>query len=104
MRLSPLTFLCAAIATLGLAGCSEVGGDVGGDPARQIGANPYLPEPREYLLPPMHIAPAIGWSKGETPSVPQGMAKAKCCTGRVPRSPACRGRTLWRNAASMRSA
>src|SRR3954451_12555579 len=81
MRLSRLNFLCAAIATLGLAGCSEVGGDVGGDPARQIGANPYLPEPREYLLPPMHIARAIGWSKGETPSVPHGMQVHALATG-----------------------
>ena len=26
------------------------------DPQRQIGANPYLPEIHEYLLPPMHVA------------------------------------------------
>jgi glucose/arabinose dehydrogenase len=81
MRISRLTFLCTAIATLGLAGCSEFGGAVGGDPMRQIGANPYLPEPQQYLLPPMHIATAIGWSEGETPSVPQGMQVHALATG-----------------------
>jgi glucose/arabinose dehydrogenase len=81
MRLSRLNVLCAALATLGLASCSEFGGAVGGDPMRQIGANPYLPEPQQYLLPPMHIAPAIGWSKGETPSVPQGMQVHALATG-----------------------
>jgi hypothetical protein len=35
----PAALACVALA---LAGC----GEKGGDPARQIGANPFLPEPR----------------------------------------------------------
>lgn len=81
MAISRLACLCTALAALGLAGCSEVGGDVGGDPKLQIGANPVLPEPRQYLLPPMYIAKAVGWSKGETPIVPQGMQVHALATG-----------------------
>ncbi|MBV9829707.1 MAG: sorbosone dehydrogenase family protein [Alphaproteobacteria bacterium] len=39
----------------------------------QIGANPVLPEPRQYLFPPMHLAQIVGWKSGETPTVPAGM-------------------------------
>jgi glucose/arabinose dehydrogenase len=65
-------FLCA----LGLAGCD----DMGGDPKRQIGANPFLPEPQQYLLPPMHIAKAVEWGS-EKPSVTQGMQIVALATG-----------------------
>ncbi len=63
--------LCAApgLAILALlAGCSK-----GGDPARQYGANPVLPEPRQYLLPPMSVPRIVGWKAGETPTVPAGL-------------------------------
>lgn len=56
-------------AALALAGCD----DHGGDPQAQIGANPTLPEPQQYLLPPMHIARSSSWSPGETPTVAQGL-------------------------------
>jgi glucose/arabinose dehydrogenase len=55
--------------TLGLAGCDRDGGD----PKRQLGANPVLPEPQQYLLPPMHIAKVAHWGEGEKPIVPQGL-------------------------------
>ena len=55
-------------AALALAGC----GDKGGDPARQIGANPYLPPLHQYLLPPMHVAKVTGWGS-QTPTVPAGL-------------------------------
>jgi glucose/arabinose dehydrogenase len=61
--------LCVAISGLGLAGCDENGGD----PKQQIGANPVLPEPQQYLLPPMHIARKANWGQGEIPTVPQGL-------------------------------
>jgi glucose/arabinose dehydrogenase len=56
------------IASLTLAACDE-----GGDPQRQIGANPVLPEPQQYLLPPMNIAKSSNWATSETPTVPQGL-------------------------------
>jgi glucose/arabinose dehydrogenase len=57
----------AALATL--AACDQPGGD----PARQYGANPYLPEPHQFLIPPMSVPKAIGWKTGETPSVGAGL-------------------------------
>jgi glucose/arabinose dehydrogenase len=52
-----------------LAGCN----DKGGDPAKQYGANPDIPESHQYLIPPMSVPQAVGWKEGETPTVPDGM-------------------------------
>lgn len=52
-----------------LAGCS----DQGGDPSKQYGPNPELPEPHQYLIPPMGVPQAVGWKAGETPTVPAGL-------------------------------
>ncbi len=60
--------LLASVTTLALAGCQEKGGD----PTAQIGANPVLPDPQQFLLPPMHIAPVAAWG-ADTPRAPQGM-------------------------------
>lgn len=68
-HVSRILVLFAAICGLGLAGCDENGGD----PKQQIGANPVLPEPQQYLVPPMHIARVTEWGKDETPTVPQGL-------------------------------
>ena len=62
---------------LGLAGCN----DGSGDPKAQIGANPTLPDVRQFLFPPMHIAHVVGWKKGETPSVPKGLKIEALATG-----------------------
>jgi glucose/arabinose dehydrogenase len=43
------------------------------DPMSQVGANPVLPEPQEYLFPPMHLAKVVGWKEGEAPSVAPGL-------------------------------
>lgn len=42
------------------------------DPNSQIGANPLLPEPRQYLVPPMHVAPVAQWGDAR-PTVPAGL-------------------------------
>jgi glucose/arabinose dehydrogenase len=68
-RMSRLAILCTAICGLGLAGCDEQGGDI----SAQIGANPKLPEPQQYLLPPMHVAKTAPWGKDETPTVSPGL-------------------------------
>ena len=52
-----------------LAGCSEQGGD----PSKQYGPNPDLPEPHQYLIPPMSVPQAVGWQAGEAPTVPAGL-------------------------------
>jgi glucose/arabinose dehydrogenase len=43
------------------------------DPASQIGPNPNLPEPQQYLLPPMHVASVVGWKNDEKPTVALGL-------------------------------
>jgi glucose/arabinose dehydrogenase len=51
------------------------------DPHTQIGPNPVLPAPHQYLFPPMHLAPVVGWKPGETPTVPQDLRIAPLATG-----------------------
>ena len=34
------------------------------DPMSQVGPNPVLPEPQQYLFPPMHLAKVVGWKAG----------------------------------------
>ena len=46
MNLTSLRPIAALISFVALAACSSKGGD----PARQYGPDPYLPEAREYLL------------------------------------------------------
>jgi glucose/arabinose dehydrogenase len=50
-------------------------------PDKQYGANPRLPDPVQYLFPPMGIAKPIGWSNGETPKVPAGFTIVPFATG-----------------------
>ena len=69
--------LLAAVSLLALTGCD----DNGGDPTRQIGANPPLPALQQYLMPPIRIAKAVGWGKDETPTVPQGLQVHALATG-----------------------
>ncbi len=51
------------------------------DPAKQIGRDPELPAPHNYLLPPMRIAPVARWGQGETPKVPAGYKVEALATG-----------------------
>ncbi|MGF0540384.1 PQQ-dependent sugar dehydrogenase [Agrobacterium sp. ES01] len=58
------------------------------DKQSQIGPDPVLPAPNAYLVPPMHVAHDIGWSKGEHPTVPQGFKIDAIATGlEHPRQP-----------------
>jgi len=43
------------------------------DPMSQVGPNPVLPEPQQYLFPPMRLATVVGWKQGETPTVAAGL-------------------------------
>lgn len=67
----------ALIALALVAGCDEKGGD----PSKQYGPNPYLPEPHQYLVPPMSVPQAVGWKAGETPTVPAGLRILAMATG-----------------------
>lgn len=73
----------ACIAALALSGCSNGGGD----PKDEIGANPKLPEPHQYLFPPMNLASVIGWKKDEKPTVPKDLQISAFANGlKHPRS------------------
>lgn len=74
-RLSSFALACCSM--LCLAGCS----DQGGDPRAQIGPHPSLPEIKQFLVPPMHIARVVGWKKGETPTVAAGLKIEALATG-----------------------
>ncbi|WP_408962434.1 PQQ-dependent sugar dehydrogenase [Neorhizobium sp. BETTINA12A] len=53
----------------------------GFDPMSQVGPNPVLPEPQQYLFPPMHLAKVVGWKPGETPTVAAGLKIEAMATG-----------------------
>jgi glucose/arabinose dehydrogenase len=60
-----------AVGALALAGC--------GDMARLTipdgtGAQPVLPAPRHSLIPTVHVAKAVGWSKDDKPTAAPGLA------------------------------
>jgi glucose/arabinose dehydrogenase len=76
--------LLAVLPALALAGCGDKRTI---DPATQIGANPVLPEPQQYLLPPMKIAPPEPWSGSATPVAGAGLKVQALATGLIhPRS------------------
>jgi len=65
-------------AACALAGCDK------GDPSRQAaqyGNGPDLPAAKNYLLPPMKVAPAGSWQQGETPRVPASLKISALATG-----------------------
>lgn len=72
-----LGFVLASALTL--AACN----DQAGDPSAEYGADPKLPEPHQYLLPPMKVMPARGWTSGEAPVVPAGMRVQALATGLI---------------------
>ena len=72
---SSVLLIAAACA---LAACDK------GDPARQAaqyGNGPDLPAAKNYLLPPMKVAPAGSWKQGETPVVPATLKISALATG-----------------------
>lgn len=53
-----------------LAGC-DTGATI--DPQKQIGANPELPEAKNFMVPPMQVPEGAPWKNGEKPTVAQGL-------------------------------
>jgi glucose/arabinose dehydrogenase len=86
MRALLRTAALSGAALLILSGCTDSGASFDRD--SQVGPNPVLPEPNQYLVPPMHVAKAVGWKTGELPSVPAGLQIRAIATGlRHPRQP-----------------
>lgn len=61
-----------------LAGCNQ---GAQNDPQQQTGANPALPEPKHFLLPPMKVPEGVGWSGEAKPTVAQGLKIEKIADG-----------------------
>ncbi|HMB43624.1 MAG TPA: sorbosone dehydrogenase family protein, partial [Luteimonas sp.] len=61
-----------------MAGCS---GKAALEPAQQSGANPPLPGPMDFLMPPMQVPTGVGWKPGQAPKVAAGMAIEPIATG-----------------------
>jgi glucose/arabinose dehydrogenase len=70
--------LALIVAVFALAGCDD---DSSFDPSSQIGPNPTLPAPHQYLLPPMHMSSVVGWKAGEKPTVGAGLKVEALATG-----------------------
>jgi hypothetical protein len=86
----------AVVLVCGLAFCLAGCDDPGGDPRAQIGPNPVLPEPTQYLMPPMRVAKVVPWKKDETPTVPQGLKRPWPPGWSIPvRSTCCLMATFW---------
>jgi glucose/arabinose dehydrogenase len=79
LRAAAFTGVC--LAALAVAGCGDDGDDF--DVASQIGPDPVLPEPSPGLWPDMKIAEVVGWSEGQTPTVPDDLTIAAYATDLV---------------------
>jgi glucose/arabinose dehydrogenase len=80
--MTPMRSSYCFVALLSLAAC----GPDPIDPKRQFGANPYLPDIHEYLVPPMHVPKIVGWG-ADKPTVPAGLQVEALATGlKNPRS------------------
>jgi len=71
-----MALICAGGIALPLAGCDEKVAD----PSTQIGPHPILPEPHQYLLPPMRVAAIAPWGT-DTPTVAPGLKIQALATG-----------------------
>jgi glucose/arabinose dehydrogenase len=69
MRAISFRPIAALISVVAITAC----GSRAGDPARQYGSDPFLPEPHEYLFPPMSVPKAVEWRAGEAPTVSAGL-------------------------------
>ncbi len=69
-----------------LAGCNQGSQN---DPQQQTGANPALPEPKHFLLPPMKVPEGVGWSGEAKPTVAQGLKIEKIACSAARNSSAC---------------
>jgi glucose/arabinose dehydrogenase len=72
------TAFLTGLSLLALAACDDT---QGGDPQKQVGPNPQLPEQSQYLFPPMHLAKVVGWKEGEAPTVAAGLKIEALATG-----------------------
>ncbi|WP_027779067.1 PQQ-dependent sugar dehydrogenase [Paraburkholderia caledonica] len=69
--------LIVAISAL-MSGCNE---HAQYDASHQAGANPPMPEARNFFAPPMQVPRYVGWQNGATPKVADGLKIEKIASG-----------------------
>ena len=74
------TTLAALACASALTACSE---RAQLDPRTQTGADPQLPEPRNFLVPPMQVPTGVGWQGDAHPAVANGLAIEKIADGLI---------------------
>ncbi|WP_371183843.1 PQQ-dependent sugar dehydrogenase [Xanthomonas sacchari] len=74
LSLSVFALSCA----MALAAC---GGNAALEPTQQVGNAPPLPQPRNFLLPPMQVPEGVGWKEGQAPTVAAGLKIEKIAGG-----------------------
>jgi glucose/arabinose dehydrogenase len=71
------TLLLGAALIASLSACQDPPYDANS----QLGPNPSLPEPKNFLFPAMGISPGVGWKQGELPKVAPGLVVKALATG-----------------------
>ncbi len=51
------------------------------DPSKQFGANPTLPDAKDFLVPPMQVPYGVGWQGNAMPKVASGLKIEKIASG-----------------------
>lgn len=75
---NPNRALIAVALTTLLAGCDN---NAQLDPQKQMGANPELPQAKNFFMPPMQVPEGVPWKAGEMPKVPNGLKIEKIAEG-----------------------
>ncbi|GJH25582.1 sorbosone dehydrogenase family protein [Caballeronia novacaledonica] len=76
------TAACALVVAVSglMSGCNE---HAQYDAAHQAGANPPMPEARNFFAPPMQVPKHVGWKDGAAPKVADGLKIEKIASGLV---------------------
>ncbi|WP_026143526.1 PQQ-dependent sugar dehydrogenase [Xanthomonas sacchari] len=74
--------LCLSVFALSCAmALAACGGKAALEPNQQAGNAPLLPQPRNFLLPPMQVPEGVGWKEGQAPTVAAGLKIEKIAGG-----------------------
>lgn len=72
------TVAIAATLTVFLSACGD---NNAMGPEEQLGANPTLPQPQNFLVPPMTVPKGVGWTGDQKPTVAEGLVIERIAGG-----------------------
>ena len=73
MKQTTITAKKSLLASLVLATALTACSDPVVDPNTQYGANPQLPDAKNFLVPPMKVPVRAGWQAGQAPKAANGL-------------------------------